>query len=224
MTDDAEWLGLRLGYRFRDPQLLTRALTHRSAGGVHNERLEYLGDAALSLVVAELLYERLPEATEGHLSRLRASLVRRSALAEMAREVGFPSRLRLGPGELKSGGFRRDSILSDALEAVLGAVYLDGGLGAMREAVLRLYGDRLESLPPHEALKDPKTLLQERLQARGLPLPLYRVDSVEGEDHRQRFTVTCAVEDLGVELSGQGPSRRAAEQLAAAHMLEKLND
>lgn len=222
MTDDAEWLGLRLGYRFRDPKLLARALTHRSVGGAHNERLEYLGDAALSLVVAEALYERLPEAAEGHLSRLRASLVRRSALAEMARESGFPARLRLGPGELKSGGFRRDSILSDALEAVLGAVYLDGGLEAMRDVVLRLYGERLESLPAHEALKDPKTLLQERLQARGLPLPVYRIDAVEGEDHLQRFTVTCVVENLGVELSGHGPSRRAAEQSAAARMLEKI--
>lgn len=224
MTDDRGWLERELGYRFSDDTMLARALTHRSAGGRHNERLEYLGDAALSLVVAEALYARLPDATEGHLSRLRASLVRRSSLAELARERGFPKRILLGPGELKSGGFRRDSILSDALEAVLGAIYLDGGLDALRPVVLRLYGERLDDLPEHEELKDPKTLLQELLQARGLPLPVYRVEAVEGEDHRQQFTIACEVEELGAGASGAGGSRRAAEQAAAASLLAQLDD
>ena len=224
MTDDPAWLDRELSYRFSDESLLLRALTHRSAGGLHNERLEYLGDAALSLVVAEALYQRLPDAPEGHLSRLRASLVRRSSLAEMARDLGFPKRLRLGPGELKSGGFRRDSILADACEAVLGAIYLDGGLEALRPVVLRLYGARLEALPAHEELKDPKTLLQERLQSRGLPLPSYRVETVEGEDHCQLFTVACHVEGVAVGTIGVAGSRRAAEQEAAALMLEKLDD
>lgn len=223
MTDDSGWLERELGYRFSDDVLLTRALTHRSASGPHNERLEFLGDAALSLVVAEALYERLPHAPEGHLSRLRASLVRRSSLAGTARELGFPTRLSLGPGELKSGGFRRESILADALEAVLGAIYLDGGLEGLRPVVLRLYGARLESLPDHESLKDPKTLLQERLQARGLPLPSYRVAAVEGEDHRQQFKVACLVEGIAAEATGSGGSRRAAEQAAAAQMLSRLD-
>lgn len=224
MTDDPRWLERELGYRFVDAALLQRALTHRSAGGRHNERLEYLGDAALSLVVAEALYQRLPDAPEGHLSRLRASLVRRSSLAETARQLGFPERLRLGPGELKSGGFRRESILADALEAVLGAIYLDGGLEALRPVVLKFYGDRLDDLPAHETLKDPKTLLQERLQARGLPLPAYRVAAVEGEDHRQHFTVACSVEGVALQATGRGSSRRNAEQAAASLMLAQLDD
>jgi ribonuclease III len=224
LTDEGGWLEREFGYRFDDDALLVRALTHRSAGSQHYERLEYLGDAALSLVVAEALFRRLPEASEGHLSRLRASLVRRSSLADMARKLGIPARLRLGPGELKSGGFRRDSILADALEAVLGAIYLDGGLEALRPVVVRLYGERLEALPAHETLKDPKTLLQERLQAQGLPLPQYRIHAIEGEDHRQQFTVVCQVEGLAVEASGSGGSRRAAEQAAAALMLTRLDD
>lgn len=223
MTDESAWLEHALGYRFADRHALGRALTHRSAGGVHNERLEYLGDAALGLVVAEALYHRLPDAPEGHLSRLRSSLVKRSALAEMARALGFPDRLRLGPGELKSGGFRRDSILADALEAVLGAIYLDGGLEALRGAVLRLYGSQLDRLPSHEELKDPKTRLQERLQAQGLALPVYRVERIEGEDHRQQFTVVCVVESAQRPAVGVGASRRAAEQAAAAGMLERLD-
>ena len=223
MTDEPQWLERQLGYRFSDDRLLARALTHRSAASRHNERLEYLGDAALSLVVAETLYQRLPEAPEGHLSRLRASLVRRSTLAELARERDFSRRLKLGPGELKSGGFRRESILADGLEAVLGAIYLDGGLDALRPVVLRLYGERLESLPAHETLKDPKTLLQERLQARGLPLPVYHLDAVEGEDHAQDFTVSCRVAELDEDAAGSGGSRRAAEQAAAAALLAKLD-
>ena len=224
MTEAPAWLERELGYRFSDDTLLTRALTHRSAGARHNERLEYLGDAALSLVVAEALYHRLPDAPEGHLSRLRASLVRRSSLAETARDLGFPTRLHLGPGELKSGGYRRESILADALEAVLGAIYLDGGLDALRPVVLRLYGERLEALPAHEALKDPKTRLQERLQARGLPLPVYHVEGVEGEDHHQQFKVACEVAGIATDVKGSGSSRRAAEQAAAALMLAQLDE
>lgn len=224
MTDDAEWLARVLGYRFRDANLLGRALTHRSAGERHNERLEFLGDAALGFVIAEALYARLPEAPEGHLTRLRASLVRRAALAEIALTIGLPERLRLGSGELKSGGFRRESILSNALEALLGAICLDGGVGAARELILALYESRLESLPSAEALKDPKTRLQEFLQARGLALPDYAVEQVEGQAHRQRFTVSCSVQGAPAPVTGTGTSRRAAEQAAARQMLERLED
>jgi ribonuclease III len=223
LTDESGWIERELGYRFSDAGLLGRALTHRSAGGLHNERLEYLGDAALSLMVADALYSRLPDAPEGHLSRLRASLVRKSSLAAIAGELGFPARLRLGPGEMKSGGHRRESILSDALEAVLGAIYLDGGLEALRPVVARIYGGRLDALPDHEDLKDPKTLLQERLQAAGLPLPVYRLAAVAGEDHRQQFTVACEVQGMEGCAMGFGSSRRGAEQDAAARMLGQLD-
>lgn len=222
MKAPAGWLEGALGYRFSDAGLLERALTHRSAGGRHNERLEYLGDAALGFVVAEALYREAPDADEGHLSRLRATLVNRPTLAGMAVGLGFPDHVRLGPGELRSGGFRRESILADALEAVLGAVYLDGGFGALRDVVLRLYGPRLASLPEPDALKDPKTRLQEALQAAGRALPDYQVEAVEGEAHRQRFTVACRVEGEDSPTVGRGSSRRAAEQSAAADMLERL--
>jgi ribonuclease III len=224
LTDDGDWLEHKFGYRIADDALLARALTHRSAAGRHNERLEFLGDAALGLVIAEALYRRLPDASEGHLSRLRASLVRRATLADIARETGFPERLRLGPGELKSGGFRRASILADAFEAVLGAIFIDGGIEAVRAVVLELFAARLDNPPAHEALKDPKTLLQERLQARGLPLPLYRVAAIQGEDHRQQFTISCVVEGVASDVTGFGSSRRAAEQAAAARMLARLDD
>lgn len=222
MNDDAGWLEKALGYRFGNEDLLAQALTHRSAAGRHNERLEYLGDAALGLVVADALYQRLSDAPEGHLSRLRANLVNRPALAAMALALGFSERLRLGSGELRSGGFRRESILADALEAVIGGIYLDGGFEAARDAVLRLYGERLDSLPSADALKDPKTRLQEHLQARGLPLPAYVVELIEGAAHRQTFTVACTIEGQPVPAMGTGRSRRAAEQSAAAAMMERL--
>lgn len=222
MNDDAGWLASALGYRFSNEDLLAQALTHRSAASRHNERLEYLGDAALGLVVADALYQRLGEAPEGHLSRLRANLVNRPALAAMALALGFSARVRLGSGELRSGGFRRESILADALEAVIGGIYLDGGFEAARAAVLRLYGERLDSLPSAESLKDPKTRLQELLQARGLPLPAYTVELIEGAAHRQTFTVACAVEGELAPTTGSGRSRRAAEQAAAAAMLERF--
>jgi len=224
VTHPAGWLERALGYRFSDTGLLERALTHRSAGGRHNERLEYLGDAALGFVVAEALFKAVPQADEGDLSRLRAALVNRPTLAEMARELGLPDQVRLGSGELKSGGFRRESILADALEAVLGAIFLDGGFPAVRKTVLALYGPRLEpgSLPSPEALKDPKTRLQEILQAGGRPLPVYSVEAAEGEAHRQRFTVSCRVDGETDPSVGRGRSRRVAEQAAAADMLERL--
>lgn len=213
----------RLGYRFADPVLLISALTHRSAGGVNNERLEFLGDAVLGLVIAEALYKRYPDASEGELSRLRASLVRKQTLAELARDLELGDCLRLGSGELKSGGYRRDSILADALEAVFGAVYLDGGFAACAALIHALYAERLSQLPERPlALKDPKTRLQEHMQGRHLGLPEYHVLSVDGDAHAQVFQVECRVERLGEATVGYGSSRRRAEQQAALQMLALL--
>ena len=211
-----------LGHVFRDPELARQALTHRSHGTPHNERLEFLGDGLLNCAVATLLYERFPRLPEGDLSRLRAALVNQASLSAVAAKLGLGERLRLGEGELKSGGFRRPSILADALEALLGAVYLDAGFDAVRAAVERLLGERLESredLPVH---KDPKTALQELLQGRKLQLPRYSVQRTEGEAHEQTFTVECRVDDLGVASSGSGSSRRAAEQAAAEAVLASI--
>jgi ribonuclease-3 len=208
-----------LGYTFRDPELARQALTHRSHGTPHNERLEFLGDGLLNCAVATLLYERFPRLAEGDLSRLRAALVNQASLSAVASTLGLGERLLLGEGELKSGGFRRPSILADALEALLGAVYLDGGFEAVRATVERLLGERLESreeLPVH---KDPKTALQELVQGRKLQLPRYSVQRTEGEAHEQTFTVECRVEDLGLVGIGSGSSRRAAEQAAAEQVL-----
>lgn len=224
MTDVVDWIEKHLGYRFRDRGRLERALTHRSAGGPHNERLEFLGDAVLGLLIAEVLHRALPAAREGDLTRLRASLVRRETLAELAAAAGLGEQVRLGAGELRSGGFRRDSILANALEAVVGAAYLDGGLDAARGMVRVLFGDRLERLPPPDSLKDPKTRLQERLQGRGLDVPVYDIVEISGEPHRQRFTASCVVAGLDLETRGEGRSRRAAEQAAARSMLERLQD
>lgn len=213
----------RLGYRFADPTLLSSALTHRSAGGLNNERLEFLGDAVLGLVIAESLFRRYPDASEGELSRLRASLVRKQTLAELARDLCLGDCLRLGSGELKSGGFRRDSILADALEAIFGAVYLDGGFAACAGLVMKLYADRLERLPARPlAIKDPKTRLQELLQGRRLELPEYAVVSVHGDAHAQVFQVECRSASLGETTLGYGSSRRRAEQQAAQQMLALL--
>jgi ribonuclease-3 len=209
-------------YRFADPALLRQALTHRSAGRPHNERLEFLGDALLNAVVAEALFARWPMADEGSLTRLRASLVNGETLAEIARGIRLGDRLLLGPGELRSGGFRRDSILSDALEAVIGAVYLDGGWQACREVVLALLGDRIARVEPRSTLKDPKTLLQEHLQARQLPLPTYSLLEESGEDHAPRFLARCEVPDLGLAGLGEGHSKRSAEQAAARAVLKEL--
>lgn len=221
-SSSSDWLLARLGYTSRDGALLEAALTHRSAGGVNNERLEFLGDGVLNCVIADLLYREFPLADEGELSRLRASLVRGEALAEIASALDLGLQLHLGAGEMRSGGHRRESILADALEALLGAIYLDGGFEAARDVIERLMLPRIEGLPTPAELKDPKTRLQEYLQGRGLALPQYGIEEVEGESHNQLFTASCTVNALAVRASGQGNSRRRAEQEAARQVLEAL--
>jgi ribonuclease-3 len=218
------WVREQLDYDVRDLALFSAALTHRSAARSHNERLEFLGDAVLNLSIAEQLYRSLPQATEGDLSRLRAWLVSSQPLAQTAAEIGVGEVLRLGSGELKTGGFRRESILADALEALLGAVYLDGGLGETMRVITRLFAWRLAHLPQTDDLKDSKTRLQEHLQSRGLPLPGYEVVRTEGEIHAQTFWVRCDVPTLGLTATGQGLSRRRAEQEAAAEVLREILD
>lgn len=216
------WLRETLGYEPSDLTWFEVALTHRSADGANNERLEFLGDAVLSLISAQYLYERFPEADEGALSRLRARMVSGEFLARQAAAAQLGELLVLGPGELKSGGFRRESILADALEALCGALYLDGGLEAARGGILRWLERGLPDEGLLSELKDPKTRLQELLQARGLPLPRYSIDSVEGELHAQLFRVTCEVEPMAARAEGRGSSRRRAEQAAAARVLEQI--
>lgn len=218
-----EWLQRALGYHCRDEALLEAALTHRSAVKTHNnERLEFLGDSVLNFVVADMLYRARPKVDEGELSRLRASLVKGETLAELATQLGLGEQLKLGSGEMRSGGFRRESILADALEAVLGAVYLDGGFEAAREVIERMFAPRMVDLPEAADLKDPKTRLQEWLQGKGMALPVYRVERITGEAHLQSFTVSCVVKGFGLEEKGEGLNRRRAEQDAAAKMLVRL--
>jgi ribonuclease-3 len=221
VSDLAE-LESRLGHKFSNADLARQALTHRSFGTPHNERLEFLGDALLNCAVATILYERFTHLPEGDLSRLRASLVNQASLSHVAEGLGLGDRLRLGEGELKSGGFRRPSILADAAEALLGAVYLDGGFEAARGVVEHVLGSKLESVGNKPVDKDPKTALQEHLQARGLALPRYSVQKTEGEAHDQTFIVECRVDDLGAAATGKGASRRAAEQEAAQAVLAQL--
>jgi ribonuclease-3 len=211
-----------IGYRFKDPALASQALTHRSFGTPHNERLEFLGDSLLNCAVATLLYERFGDLPEGDLSRLRAALVNQASLSQIAQKLKLGERLRLGEGELKSGGFRRPSILADALEAILAAVFLDAGFEAVRNAVGHLFEERLERAEGLPVQKDPKTALQEHLQGRRLPLPRYSVLKTEGEAHDQTFTVECRVDDLALTAEGRGASRRAAEQAAAEALLPQL--
>ena len=215
-----------IDYRFQDPQLLRAALTHRSVGAANYERLEFLGDSVLNLVIAMRLYERHPEAPEGDLSRMRARLVRGATLSDVAAGLELGACLKLGEGELKSGGFRRASILADAFEALLGAVFIDGGYEACRAVVLTLFDPLIEKLPDAEALKDAKTRLQEWLQARGRPLPQYELEREEGADHAKRFFVTCrltdARSDTDAAVEAEGGSRRKAEQAAAALLLDRL--
>ncbi len=213
MSHDA--LLSRLSYRFEHPALLRQALTHRSFGTPNNERLEFLGDGVLNCLIAALLYHRFPNLAEGNLSRLRASLVNQETLSRLAQSLDLGTYLRLGEGELKSGGFRRPSILADAIEAVLGAIYLDGGFQAVADTVTRLYAPLLAELDPRTEGKDPKTLLQELLQGRRLALPVYNVVEVSGEAHEQQFRVECLIAQLDIRTQGEGPSRRAAEQNAA---------
>ncbi|GAA5010534.1 ribonuclease III [Pseudoluteimonas lycopersici] len=213
----------RIGHRFNAPQLLAQALTHRSAGAPHNERLEFLGDALVNLVVAEALYLRWPRADEGALTRARAELVRESALAAIARELDLGPRLTLGPGEMKSGGHRRDSILADALEAVVAAIHLDSDFDHCREVVLPWFEPALAALPPPNKVgKDAKTRLQEWLQARQRALPVYELVSESGDDHAKVFRVACTLAEPAARAEGEGSSRRAAEQMAAEEVLEQL--
>jgi ribonuclease III len=218
----ARFLRERLGYEAQDLALFRAALTHRSAATANNERLEFLGDAVVNLVIAQALYLSFPAASEGDLSRLRARLVSAEPLAEMAGELALGEELQLGSGELKSGGFRRQSILADAFEALCGAMFLDAGLAGAQPVLLRLFAARIAALPAPEALKDAKTRLQEYLQSRSLELPRYAVTQVSGEDHAQSFTVSCEVPALGLATSGAGSSRRRAEQEAAERMIETL--
>ena len=218
----ASWIREKLAYEPRDSALFVAALTHRSAPGRNNERLEFLGDAVLNLVVAEHLFRAFPDCTEGDLSRLRARVVSSEPLAEVAAALGLGDVLKLGSGELKTGGFRRKSILADALEAVCGALFLDGGLDAARRVIEVLFESRIASLPPPDALKDPKTRLQEYLQSRGHPLPRYTVERVEGEAHAQVFHVSCEVPGLQALAHGSGSSRRRAEQEAAGGILQQI--
>jgi ribonuclease-3 len=216
------WVERSFGHAFANPSLCHSALTHRSAGANHNERLEFLGDSILNCAVARMLYDAHPQADEGALSRLRASLVSGESLAQIAAGLKLGDFLRLGSGELKTGGFRRSSILADALEAMLGAIFLDAGYDAAAGAVSRIVSARLMELPAADSLKDPKTQLQELLQARGLALPVYTLTAVTGEPHEQAFTVTCEVPVFGIAAVGEGASRRRAEQLAAAKVIELL--
>ncbi len=222
MNDKLPRLEQKLGYKFQNKDLLIRAITHRSAGSRHNERLEFLGDSILSLVIAEELYHRFPNVSEGDMSRMRATLVREKTLAELAREFVLGDYLILGPGELKSGGYRRESILADTVEALIGAIYLDSNLEAIRGLLLNWYNERLDSIRPGVEQKDPKTRLQEFLQGRRRPLPTYAVTDVKGEAHNQQFTVECVIDDIESAFVGIGSSRRKAEQAAAEKALEQL--
>lgn len=222
MKGDFQPLYQRLGYRFGDEGYLTASLTHRSVGSVNNERLEFLGDALLNFVVGDALFRASPRASEGDLTRLRASLVRESTLADLARELQLGDLLHLGSGELRSGGYRRQSILADTFEALIGAIYLDGGFDAVSTVILHLYASRLKELPDPESLKDPKTLLQELLQGRGMPLPRYEVVELTGEAHNQVFRVRCSLESTEFVSEGSGSSRRRAEQHAASLLFERL--
>lgn len=206
---------LRLGHQFQNQELIELALTHRSCGAHNNERLEFLGDSILNFTIGEALFRQFPEAKEGQLSRLRAQMVKGETLAEIAREFELGDSLNLGEGELKSGGFRRDSILADAVEAIIGAVYVDAGMDACQERILCWYQQRLEAISLDETLKDPKTRLQELMQARHKPLPEYKVVSVDGEAHAQLFTIECHIAFLKKPTKAQASSRRTAEKMAA---------
>ena len=222
MTSKLDELQQRLGHRYADERLVARALTHRSYGAEHNERLEFLGDAVLNLAVSDLLYERFAGSDEGDLTRVRAHLVREDSLHRVALTLGLPGVLRLSEGEARGGGAQRPSILADAVEALIGAAFLDGGFAAAREVTRRLFGELILSTETDNWRKDAKTELQEWLQARRLPVPAYRIAATRGEKHAQTFEVECAVEALGLAERGEGRSRRAAEQEAARRLLEKL--
>jgi ribonuclease III len=214
----------RLGYRFAQPALLVRALTHRSFSAEHNERLEFLGDAVLQTAVSAMLYERFAGSDEGDLTRVRAHLVREDSLHRLALALGLPEVLRLSDGEARGGGAQRPSILADALEALIGAAYLDGGFAPAQAIVQRLFGETIATTEVDSWSKDAKTELQEWLQARKLPVPAYRIVATRGQAHAQTFDVECAVAPLGLTQHGEGKSRRVAEQEAARRMLDALKD
>ncbi|MEM1403982.1 MAG: ribonuclease III [Pseudomonadota bacterium] len=220
--DRQRWLEQHFGCRLDDDQLLKQAFSHRSMGAHNNERLEFLGDSILGLVISEALYHRFPSADEGQLSRLRVSLVKGVTLARVAREIELGEGLILGAGETHGGGRRRDSILADTLEALFGAITIDKGYEAAKASVLRVFAQRLADLRLEQAEKDPKTRLQEHLQGRGEALPVYELIRESGEEHARVFDVSCSLDIGGIHGEGRGSSRRSAEQLAAAAVLEKL--
>jgi len=213
----------RLGHEFRQPALLTQALTHRSHSSANNERLEFLGDSVLNCVIAIQLYQRFPQLPEGDLSRVRSHLVKEPSLAELATRLELGAQLKLGDGEVKSGGWKRPSVLADAVEAIIGAVYLDAGFSAAESVVVRLYADLLQHLDPNTLGKDAKTMLQEHLQGRKISLPNYTVIETQGEAHCQTFTIECSIPSLKISTQAQAGSRRAAEQLAAQLAYEEIN-
>lgn len=218
-----QMLGTRLGYTFKNPTFLEIALTHRSADKNHYERMEFLGDAVLNFVISSELYNQFPQASEGELSRLRAHLVKGESLADIASEMSLGDFLRLGSGELKSGGYRRKSILADVLESIIGAIYLDAGFAEAQAFILRVFADRISSVGRVKELKDPKTRLQEYLQAKALALPTYEVVKTNGQAHNQIFEVSCSVSILDKPVYGSGSSRRKAEQAAAEKVLELIH-
>ncbi len=222
MDKATTWLKKSLAYTFADEHLLQQALTHRSANGPNNERLEFLGDAVLQVIVSDIVFTQKPEASEGRLSRLRSSVVRDVTLAEVALELGLGEHVILGSGEKKSGGHRRESILSDTLEAIFGAVYLDAGFDAARQVICTAYGERLQNMPDGADLRDPKSRLQELLQGRGLALPVYAMEKVSGKAHKQSFEVSCTIPELETTTTGRGLTRRDAEQEAALAMLDTV--
>ena len=215
-------LANRLPYRFVNHSLLTQALTHRSFSAQNNERLEFLGDGALNFIIAQQLFQRFQALAEGDLSRLRAQLVKEATLCEIAQSLDVGAALKLGEGELKSGGWRRPSILADALEALVGAVYLDGGYAEAEAMVIALFADKLATIDPNVIDKDPKSLLQEHLQGQKLAVPEYKVTQLAGEAHAQLFMVECYIEKLNIRTTGEGTSRRIAEQQAANYALIAL--
>ncbi len=223
MDNTATWLKRSLDYKFKKIQLLEQALTHRSAHGTNNERLEYLGDAVLDFIISEAVYMQRPDASEGVLSRLRSSLVKDATLAELASDLGIGDHLILGSGEKKSGGHRRASILADALEAIFGAVYLDSGFDEAKRIIHNAFAGRLVQIPDSAEQRDPKTRLQELVQSRKIALPDYQVEKVEGKAHQQTFSVRCTIEELDASTKGQGTTRRDAEQESAQHMLALLD-
>ncbi|MBA2656339.1 MAG: ribonuclease III [Tatlockia sp.] len=221
---DLKRLSNRLGYDFKKPAYLKQALTHCSVGFENNERFEFLGDSILSFIISDALFTLFPQQSEGQLSRLRAFLVKGEMLAEVAAEIDLGDYLYLGPGELKSGGFRRASILADALEAVIAAVFLDGGIAESKKLILKLFSSRLTDECLNNNLKDAKTQLQEYLQARKKPLPEYKLTKVEGDEHDQIFYISCKVSGFKEFTMGKGPNRRKAEQQAALELLQRLKN